>query len=709
MVLVLPLLVGLGSAQILSSLRSGERESRDGRVELSRMHENVLFIEHVTGHVMQMGLLTPDLEEKLDTFRPEAERSLEALRASVGSGATTRRVADAWKAYSAHVDNRLASVERGPTPHVMRMTPAKKTPNPTYDALVATIESEMARLSARASSTSRRTDLAAVAIVAIAALVLSLVFQRRERRRRVEALEEMERTLLAESEARFRSLVQNASDVITVVDAAGTIVYESDAIERVMGFEPSTRVGSSIFGYVLPEDAATLRDALAAVGDGRDAGKVEFRARDADGEIHWVEAGLKDLSHEAGVGGIVINHRDVTERTVLEDQLRQSQKMEAVGQLAGGVAHDFNNILMGISGYAELASLHVRDDPDRAARDIAEIQNAAERASALTRQLLAFGRRQMLRPTVLQLNASVSAVESLLRRLIGTDIETTLDLDPSLPPVKADTGQLEQVVVNLAVNARDAMPDGGRLVLRTRVVEVDTAQAQALDLAPGQYVALEVLDTGVGMDELVRSRAVEPFYTTKDPGKGTGLGLSMAYGMVRQSGGAIALESEPGKGTVVRVLLPPFAAATEDSGFDAPSANGRPVSLAERPKTARRVLVVEDEDVVADLVADLLSGHGFSVELARRAHEALAIAKEGGHFDLLITDLVMPGMNGRELAQALQQEQPDLPVLFMSGYAGTAVIERGLLDVGTPFIQKPFKLADLLHAVDAACKPARAA
>jgi two-component system cell cycle sensor histidine kinase/response regulator CckA len=316
------------------------------------------------------------------------------------------------------------------------------------------------------------------------------------------------------------------------------------------------------------------------------------------------------------------------------------------------------------------------------------------RAGELTRQLLAFGRRQMLRPHLVDLNEAVTAVDSLLRRLLGTDIGIVSELAPRLPRVKADPAQLEQVVVNLAVNARDAMQDGGHLVLRTRALELDAPDAALAELEPGRYVALEVVDTGVGMDEETAARAIEPFYTTKPLGKGTGLGLSMVYGSIRQIGGGLRIESTPGQGTTIRILFPVAAEAADPA-----TPNGSEPEGVDPVSRKPRILLVEDEEAVANLVRDLLEDEGYEVALARHPHEALEIAAGSPPFELLITDLVMPELHGRQLAETLRGRQRDLDVLFMSGYAGTAVIERGLLEPGDPFLQKPFRLPDLLRTV----------
>jgi two-component system cell cycle sensor histidine kinase/response regulator CckA len=377
-----------------------------------------------------------------------------------------------------------------------------------------------------------------------------------------------------------------------------------------------------------------------------------------------------------------------------EEQLRQSQKMEAIGQLAGGVAHDFNNLLTAIVGYAELMTMRLTSG-DPLLRDVGEIRKAADRAAGLTRQLLAFGRKQLLAPKVVDLNAIVTHMENLLRRVIGEDIRLVSRLAPALRPVRVDPGRVEQVILNLAVNARDAMPDGGSLTVETENVEIEHAGDHD-GLQPGRYVLLSVTDTGTGMDESVRSRVFEPFFTTKEQGKGTGLGLSTVYGIVRQSGGHVSVESEPGKGACFRVWLPQEQAAAGLAGGEPSAEPGRASTGSET------VLVVEDEHTVRELARHVLELHGYRVLDAKDAFDALAVATaHPGRIDLLVTDIVMPGTSGPELAEQLKELRPELSVLFVSGYTSHAAVQGRTLVSGSDFLQKPFTPADLARAVRA--------
>ena len=376
-----------------------------------------------------------------------------------------------------------------------------------------------------------------------------------------------------------------------------------------------------------------------------------------------------------------------------EEQLRQAQKMEAVGRLAGGVAHDFNNLLMVMRGYGELL-LNRLDANDPLRRNAEEIQEAAKRATALTQQLLAFSRKQVLQPKVLELNAVVTEVEKMLRRLIGEDIELAATLDLALGRVKADPGQIEQIILNPAVNARDAMPQGGRLTLKTSNVTLDQAYArQHRGARPGPHVLLAVSDTGVGMDAETQSHIFEPFFTTKDAGKGTGLGLSTVYGIVKQSGGTIWVESAPGRGTTFEIYLPLVEKVAAGGEL-------HPALPAPPPGGTETILVVEDEMSVRRLAAEFLGSNGHTVLEAQDGGEALQVCEEHrGPIHLLITDVVMPGMSGRELAVRLAGRRPEMKVIYMSGYTDDAIVQHGVLEEGIPFLQKPFSLDALARIV----------
>jgi nitrogen-specific signal transduction histidine kinase/CheY-like chemotaxis protein len=389
---------------------------------------------------------------------------------------------------------------------------------------------------------------------------------------------------------------------------------------------------------------------------------------------------------------IVIILNDVSERKRMEAQFLQAQKMEAVGQLAGGIAHDFNNLLTIIKGYSQLSLMELKES-DPLKRNIEEIRKAADRASDLTRQLLAFSRRQILEMKVLDLNSIVRDVDEMLLRIIGEDIELVTLLAGDLGRVKTDRGEIEQVIMNLAVNARDAMPDGGKLTIETANAELDEAYARVhVAVTPGRYVMLSFSDTGVGMTPEVRGRVFEPFFTTKEKVKGTGLGLSTVYGIVKQSGGNIWVYSEPGKGTTFKIYLPRVDEPLEEVV--------ERVVAGEFPRGTETILVVEDEDEVREVAVRILSGQGYKVLEATKGIDAFLICTEhDGPIHLLLTDVVMPKMSGRELAETLMSIRPGIKVLYMSGYTDNAIVHHGVLETGVDFIQKPFAVDALARKV----------
>jgi PAS domain S-box-containing protein len=420
--------------------------------------------------------------------------------------------------------------------------------------------------------------------------------------------------------------------------------------------------------------------------------ELEFRCRHKDGSYrHFLVRGSV-LRDEHGQPIHVLGSRiDVTERTQLQAQFLQAQKMESVGRLAGGVAHDFNNLLTIINGTAELGLVGLREgDPLYA--DLQEVRRAGERAAALTRQLLAFSRRQVLQPQVLSLNAVVGDMESLLRRLIGEDVDLAFVPAEDLARVKVDPGQVEQVLLNLAVNSRDAMPEGGTLTIATRNVELDeTYAAQHSSVVPGLYVMLAISDTGVGMDEATRARIFEPFFTTKDPGRGTGLGLSTVYGIVKQSGGSIWVYSEIGKGTTFRVYLPRVEEAVDTD---------RPVRTSTVARGTETLLLVEDEEGLRHLAERVLKSAGYTVLAAANGGEGLLLLeRHDGPVQLMLTDVVLPGMSGRELAERLRETRPEMKVLYSSGYTDDAILRHGVLDDVRHFISKPYTIVELTRKV----------
>ena len=497
---------------------------------------------------------------------------------------------------------------------------------------------------------------------------------------------------LRESEERYRDLVENAHDMIYSHDLQGRYTSINKAGEQITGYTLEESLALDLSKTVAPEYVDKARDMIRKKLAGEKVTAYEMQIIAKDGHRVTVEANTK-LVYQKGVPiGVQGIARDVTERKQLEEQLRQSQKMEAIGQLAGGVAHDFNNLLTAINGYSGLA-LQKIDDNHPLKGYLEEIKKAGDRAANLTRQLLAFGRKQILQPLAINLNDVITDMNKMLRRLIGEDVELYAKLDPELKKTKADPGQIEQVLVNLVVNARDAMPQGGKLTIETAAVELDDDYAGThVGVVPGSYVMLAVSDTGTGMDEGTVARIFDPFFTTKEKGKGTGLGLSTVYGIVKQSGGSIWVYSEYGHGTTFKVYLPELAGSSQKSMAEAVE---EPVKGG-----SETILLVEDEDVVRGLARKILEGAGYRVLEASRGQEAVRLGLERSEpIDLLLTDVVMPETSGKEVADRLSEMRPGLKVLFMSGYTDQAIVHHGVLDSNVEFIQKPFTPGGLVKKV----------
>ena len=457
------------------------------------------------------------------------------------------------------------------------------------------------------------------------------------------------------------------------------------AIEH-YGYSRDEFLGMRITDIRPPQDVPLVEDAVAVPKDGlRHFGTWTHRTK--DGRLITVDVAAHDLDFQGRRGRLVVAN-DISEQKELEAQLQQSQKMDAIGRLAGGVAHDFNNLLGVIIGYGERL-LRRLPSPER--REIGEVLKAAEHAASLTRQLLAFSRRQVLKPRVLDLNAIVGEMDAMLRRIIGEDIDLVTVLQDGLGHVKADPGQIQQVVMNLAVNARDAMPKGGRLTIETGNTELDESYSSAhLAVRPGRYVMLAVTDTGTGMDAATQARIFEPFFTTKEAGKGTGLGLSTVFGIVKQSEGDVWVYSERLRGTTFKIYLPRVDDVMEERAPTAESPSGG----------SETVLLVEDADSLRELGREILEENGYTVIEASSGTAALeALARHTGPLDLVLTDLVMSGMSGRELAEQITRMRPGTKVLFMSGYTDDALGHHGVLESGTAFVEKPFTIDGLLRKV----------
>jgi PAS domain S-box-containing protein len=497
--------------------------------------------------------------------------------------------------------------------------------------------------------------------------------------------------------SRLQDRAMNAvGEGILIADAEAEdcpLVYANHAFEQLTGYAAAEVYGRNCRFLQGPDsDRAVVADLRAAIQQGH-AKVVEILNYRKDGTTFWNLLSVTPvLDDEGKITHFVGVQRDVTESKLVAEQLRQSQKMEAIGRLAGGVAHDFNNILTIMLGNTELALEDL--DANRDCRDLLqEILQAGRRAAGLTRQLLAFSRRQVLEPRVLDLNAIVTESQKMLKRLIGEDILLSTSLHPHLRKIKADPVQLEQILLNMTVNARDAMPKGGKLIIETDNVDLDPSHVlTAGEIRPGPYVMLVISDTGAGMNEAIKSRIFEPFFTTKERGRGTGLGLATVYGIVQQSGGYIWVYSEPNHGTTFKIFLPEHAAAGA-----APARKAAPRSELRGNET---LMIVEDERQVCAIARRMLEAQGYRVLEASSGQEALALVRDFAEpIDLLITDVIMPGMSGKELADAFIAARPKARVLFISGYTDNTILEHGVLEEGVAFVQKPFSQESLAMKV----------
>jgi two-component system, cell cycle sensor histidine kinase and response regulator CckA len=503
------------------------------------------------------------------------------------------------------------------------------------------------------------------------------------------ALGQSERKLL-KAEARYRALVEKSTDVISLTDSSSVVTYVSPAIERILGYTPEEYTGQPSLARVHEQELPLAEHVMAQVST--TPGKtmqIELRVRHKDGSFRWLESSVTNHLDDPLVGGLVGNSRDVTDRKNAElallrteMQLRQAQKMEAIGNFAGGVAHDFNNLLSVMLSYSQMMAEDLTPSDPRKA-DLDEIIEAGRRAADLTRQLLAFGRVQILQPRVLNLNDVIIGIEKMLQRLIGENVLLTVIASPDLGRTKVDPGQIEQIVMNLAVNSRDAMPDGGKLTIETANVCLDeTYVSEHVGARVGEHVMLAVTDTGTGMDAATQARMYEPFFTTKERGRGTGLGLATVFGIVQQSGGNVWVYSELGKGTTFKVYFP----RTDEPNTTVADS----LSPARDLHGTETILLVEDEEAVRVLARTILRRLGYHVLEAQSGGDALLICEQHtAEIHLMLTDVVMPRMSGRQLADRLQPLRPKMKVLFMSGYTDNSIIHHGVLDSGVMFIQKP--------------------
>jgi two-component system cell cycle sensor histidine kinase/response regulator CckA len=496
----------------------------------------------------------------------------------------------------------------------------------------------------------------------------------------------------AEAErASLAAAVEQTAEEILITDAEGNIQYCNPAFERLTGYSRSEVIGKNPRFLKSDEQGDQFyRDLWATIAFGG-IWSGSFTNRKKDGSLYHAEGTISPIHDASGnLSGFVSATRDVTDRLRMEDQLRQAQKMEGIGRLAGGVAHDFNNLLTVIAGYRGLLEEKLSFDDPRL-EYARQITRASGQATSLTKQLLTFSRKQLIKPKPLDINVLVEGMEHMLQRLVREDIEVVTALEPYLGMVRADADQMSQILINLAANARDAMPEGGKLCIRTANVELREGPAAGDGKAlSGPAVLLAVSDTGVGMNYSTRQSIFEPFFTTKEKGRGTGLGLATVYGIVKQNNGSIEVQSEPGKGATFSIYLPRI-----DAG---PATRGGDESAGERVRGSGTVLVVEDHEGVRSLIVGTLELCGFQVLQAGDGLEALRqVAQHAGKIDLLLTDVIMPGMNGKEVADQLAALRPGLKVLFMSGYSGEVIAHHGVLEAGVAYLPKPFT-PDMLSA-----------
>jgi len=503
---------------------------------------------------------------------------------------------------------------------------------------------------------------------------------------------------LRKSEEKYRLLVSQIPTVVYKGYPDWSLECFDDKIEEVTGYSKEDFNSRRVIwrDLIFPGDVEKAKELFAEARKTNRSYVTEHRIKKKNGEVCWIQARNQIFVDAAGktqyISGVFF---DITDRKKLEEQLTQAQKMEAIGILAGGMAHDFNNLLTAIMGYTEIMMMDLsNDDPLRQSAE--EIMKAADHGATLTNKLLAFSRKQILQPRVINLNAIVADMDGMLKRLIGEDIDLVTHTSEDLGLVKADPGQIEHILMNLAVNGRDALPNGGKLTIETGDVYLDESYTEShAEVTPGPYVMLAVTDNGVGMDAETLAHIFEPFFTTKESGKGTGLGLAMVYGIVKQSGGHLWIYSEPGQGTSLKIYFPRV-----EEGADEAAQSPAILAPLQSLRGRETILLVEDDAALRKLISSALRKYGYSVREAGSGGEALILCeKEQGPIDLMLTDVVMPRMNGRELAERLRLSRPEIKVLYMSGYTTNAIVHHGILDAEINFVQKPVKVLSLMQKV----------
>jgi two-component system, cell cycle sensor histidine kinase and response regulator CckA len=680
------LLAGLVAAVVLSARHRDESARRLADTRAIERVAEVARVVDARGDAFDAERLSAAVDRlefvaRVELLRPDRRDDFAAL-------------APGLRAFTEAAREQAGLIRTGDTLATMRLDHERTDPlgNAALDALMLERDRHQALAQREAQYAARYSWLASWIALALVALGFALVGRRRERRAAAEA----ESRVRAAGDDRFRALFDHHPSPVYVFDADTLAFVEvNPAAVRHYGWTREEFLAMTVDRIRTPAEGERLRRYLAeSRGQGRIGGHWRHLRKDGveiEVEIHATELVLD------GRPSVLTVVTDVSERRRLEAELRQAQKMEAIGRLAGGVAHDFNNIITAVQGYAGLLRRELRERPG-ALEWCDEIGRAAGRAASLTRQLLSFSRRQPVQPVPLDLNAVLVDMHRMLTRLLGEDIDLVTSPAPGLGRVLGDPGQIEQVIMNLAVNARDAMPEGGLLTIETSDVDLDQEWTAArVGVKPGPYVRLDVTDNGTGIPPEVREHIFEPFFTTKESGKGTGLGLATVYGIVQQSGGAISVYSEPGSGTTFSIYLPHLAADGSAAASGAPA-----LPAADPSPGSETVLLVEDEAQLRELARTVLNGAGYRVLEAPHAEAALALAASYPQpIHLLVTDLVMPGVRGTELARQLTERRPGTRVMFMSGYADDATLHAGSVTADTPFLHKPFSPDELLREVRA--------
>jgi PAS domain S-box-containing protein len=695
-------LIGLTAAGLIYSLQQVIARNQRIQVRLAEM-EGAINLLNAREWEARTGVISSDHGNDVAESQEHMRSIIAELRERTGSQPRTtpstsaspqmtslQQVESDVNRYLFAVDSMFNLLARDKRTEAQTL--AERTVDPAFENLRLSLQTARAYYATAGERAIRLANIASLVGVLIGMSLIWVLLGRGARQRAETQALDTERRTLAASEARWRALILNGEDAVLVVDPTGAIGYASPNADRVLGL-PSGGLGDSVLSALPPD----LRPAMLVLLEAsqREPGRPRVQELQlGNGTPRFLEVVATNLLADSAVNGIVLNLRDLTERRAMEEALRQSQeqllhaqKMEALGRLAGGIAHDFNNLMMAISGYTEL----VLQDPSispTSRDDVAQIRRAVFRAAELTQQILAYSRRQMLQPVPVNLNLLLGEASGMLRRLMPENIELRLALDPNLPDVLVDPGHMIQVVMNLALNARDAMPNGGTLGIRTAAGARPSAEGNGA----AQHAQLIVSDTGTGIDPKVVPLIFDPFFTTKPQGEGSGLGLSTVYGIVKQSGGQIDVESEINRGTTFTITLPP-----------APHVPARDVTgeVQGPPRSGGEViLVVEDDDQVRTVVSKGLPRLGYEVLVTRNAEEALALVeKHPGRIDLLLTDVVMPGLSGPQLADRLTARRPETRVVFMSGYPEAQDPALGFSLDGRSYLQKPFALSELAEKI----------